>query len=208
MRRAATGLSLVAAALIAGCGSNERPEVINAVKAPLVAFMSRHATALCRSFTPSVAARLVPGTPDCESGAARAFAGMSSIAEHYGPSELPSGLRIDIRSVAGSHAIATTTWPWPDITRTARLSLERSAGRWRIASRPKLITYVSCVEFPGAAPTCDHYAPGVVFGSGPTTIRLPTEKLRVRVGSLHTSRGASGRSVLRWHSYELVQPKP
>jgi hypothetical protein len=98
------------------------------------------------------------------------FASLRSSAEFYGPGERPGGLKISAISGGGDLRQVTTTWPWPDIHRTAHVSLERSGGRWLISSATRLVRFITCYETP-EIPCLTSY--GIEFGRGPTTVRVP-----------------------------------
>jgi hypothetical protein len=168
---------LCASALVSCGSSDQRPGIVAAVRAPLIAYMNRDADRLCSSLTADVARRLVSGTPSCGRGAAAAFADTAYIAEHYGPRELPAGLRINVLSVHGDRASVSTTWPWPDVRSPVQLTLESANGRWRIATATKLMDFVSCVKWPESAVQCST-GHGIEFGDGPSSVREPTRILR------------------------------
>lgn len=182
-------LPVLAVALCAasGCGgSNERAGIIKAVKAPVIAFKSRNAAALCQSFTPSVAAQLVERDSECSRGASRAFADLSGRGqiEIWKRDEEPAGLKIEVLSVHGGFASVRTTWPtWREgAPRTVRLTLALSDGWWRIMTPTKMMSYLDCFKWAGERKTECNTGHGIEFGSGPSTVRLqPPEPQPARV---------------------------
>jgi hypothetical protein len=149
---------------------DERNAIIRALRAPLVAFISRNPQSLCSAFIASVAARLVAGSSNCDAGAARVFSAQHGTIEHYGPKELPSGLKVSLLSLQKGRATVESTWPWPSIRYTVRVTLEKSGVDWRIATTARLVRYMVCGRPFGAVSCSDWF--GIEFGPGPTTRRL------------------------------------
>jgi hypothetical protein len=174
----------VALCVVSGCGgSDERAAIIKGVKAPVIAFKSRNAAALCQSFTPSVAAQLVERDSECSRGARRAFGDLSGRGqiEIWKRDEEPAGLKIEVLSVHGGFASVRTTWPtWREgVPRTVRLTLALSDSRWLISSPTRLVKFITCFRT-AEVPCLTSY--GIEFGSGPSTVRLqPPEPQPARV---------------------------
>jgi hypothetical protein len=197
--RPVSAVALCAASLCAasGCGgSNERPSIVEAVRAPVVAFKSRNASMLCQSFTPSVAKKLIEGDSDCVSGASRAFADISGPGQEeiWKRDEEPRGLKIEVLGVHGGLASVRTTWPtWREgAPSTVRLTLALSDGRWRIMTTTKMMNYLNCAQGMGEGKSECDTGHGIEFGTGPSTVRLnqpeePPAAIPARARTPHAS---------------------
>ena len=197
--RPVSAVALCAASLCAasGCGgSNERPSIVEVIRAPVVAFMSRNASMLCQSFTPSVAKKLIEGDSDCVNGARRAFADISGPGQEeiWKRDEEPRGLKIEVLGVHGGFASVRTTWPtWREgAPRTVRLTLALSDGRWRIMTTTKMMNYLNCAQWVGEGKNECNTGHGIEFGTGPSTVRLkppeePPASIPARARTPHAS---------------------
>jgi hypothetical protein len=163
-------LGVAVAAARAGCGAasasqEETSSIRAAVRAPVRAYKDRHAAALCASFTPEIAGRLVPGSSSCVAGVEHSFHVIAHEIEFWASSELPKNLKIKVRR-QGQTASVVTTWPWNHL---ARFSLRKVGGRWLIASPTTFVEEVFCYRLFGER-DCKLRAYSMLFGNQPARV--------------------------------------
>lgn len=170
-----TGVSIASA--LSPTSSTKRRQIVDAVRAPFVAFVAKDPQALCSAFTPGAATYLAKEskTADCAERVAQAFAAAEPIDE-----QLAQGLMrvIEVTRVRRHGKRASALLSLGKDSHKSLLELVLISGRWRIATHPLFVLTNGCHHRVGAT-GCPPDARIILFGiinpasSGPTTIPPP-----------------------------------
>lgn len=142
-------LGVMAAVAVAGSlgQSNPRTAIIEAARAPYVAFAHRDAHALCSDFTAAVSIYLIRGTSrdeECVERVSKAFAAVGRRDEGLAQALL-AAIRVVNVTWHGVHArVGFLIGGKGGGAGKLMLNLLRVAGTWRIATRPVLIVTSRC----------------------------------------------------------------
>jgi hypothetical protein len=183
------GLSALTIVLcLGGCGASalattsaayrQGPAIAHAVRQTLADYIRRDVTAFCADFTRPVAAHLISAESTCEAGLAPTFAPHPGQEEIYTPSERPNGLRITHARWRDLTAHLTSTWPWPNIRMTVKLTLQKVHGRWLIATPTHVVEERLCNHVFGKL-TCRTFY-GVRFGAHVPPVTVTVEPIPPR----------------------------
>jgi hypothetical protein len=170
-------LATLAVGASAPSPTSTRAAVARAVLAPFEAIVHRDPGALCADFTPSVAAKLVPGAPagsTCESGVSEVFAATASAVPPLADLSVS-----DVHSQgdqARASLVYTQVHGTPNMASVgldlATVTLERIAGRWLLSTRARLGSTAGCGD-PLRTSQCPAGARVLIFVIAPLTTGEP-----------------------------------